>query len=256
MRRILILGGTTEARRLAERLAGRADLAVTVSLAGRTAAPAAQAVPVRSGGFGGAAGPRRLSRGRTHRRADRRHPSLRRQHLGQCRRGGGASRACPCWRCAGRHGCRVAGDHWTEVADPEAAVQALGPSPRRVFLALGRSEIGRFAQAPQHFYLVRSVDPVDPPLAVPHAAYVTGRGPFTEAEDRAIAAHACDRDRRRQEQRRQRDLRQDRGGARARPRGDHAAPSALCRRRRPSRPSRRRWRGSIMRSALRRERGV
>ena len=56
MRRILILGGTTEARRLAERLAGRPDLAVTLSLAGRTANPAAQPVPVRIGGFGGAEG--------------------------------------------------------------------------------------------------------------------------------------------------------------------------------------------------------
>src|SRR5258708_10386944 len=56
MRRILILGGTTEARRLAERLAGRSDLAVTLSLAGRTANPVAQPVPVRIGGFGGAEG--------------------------------------------------------------------------------------------------------------------------------------------------------------------------------------------------------
>src|ERR1700687_4880953 len=56
MRRILILGGTTEARGLAERLAGRRDLAVTLSLAGRTANPAAQGVPVRIGGFGGAEG--------------------------------------------------------------------------------------------------------------------------------------------------------------------------------------------------------
>src|SRR5215472_6754137 len=56
MPRLLILGGTSEARELGERLAGRADLAVTVSLAGRTARPAAQAVALRVGGFGGAAG--------------------------------------------------------------------------------------------------------------------------------------------------------------------------------------------------------
>src|SRR5580704_9189395 len=56
MRRILILGGTLEARRLAERLRGRADVTTTLSLAGRTAAPAAQPVPVRVGGFGGAEG--------------------------------------------------------------------------------------------------------------------------------------------------------------------------------------------------------
>src|SRR3984957_13166120 len=56
MARILILGGTAEARQLAGRLAGRADLEVTLSLAGRTATPTAQPVPVRVGGFGGAEG--------------------------------------------------------------------------------------------------------------------------------------------------------------------------------------------------------
>src|SRR5262249_56955503 len=85
------------------------------------------------------------------------------------------------------------GDRWIEVADATAAVQALGEAPRRVFLAFGKSEIRTFARAPQHWYLVRSVEPVDPPLAVPHASYVTGRGPFTEADDRALlAAHAID----------------------------------------------------------------
>ena len=37
-------------------MAGDDDLAVTLSLAGRTAEPLPQAVPVRSGGFGGAEG--------------------------------------------------------------------------------------------------------------------------------------------------------------------------------------------------------
>src|SRR5262249_58372871 len=54
--RILILGGTTEARRLAERLAPRADLDVRLSLAGRTSNPVPHPVPVRVGGFGGAEG--------------------------------------------------------------------------------------------------------------------------------------------------------------------------------------------------------
>ena len=49
--RILILGGTMEARRLAERLAGRAD-AAALSLASRTAAPAAQPVPCGSAASG------------------------------------------------------------------------------------------------------------------------------------------------------------------------------------------------------------
>ena len=56
MPRVLILGGTTEGRQLGERLATRGDLDVTLSLAGRTAAPVPHAVPIRIGGFGGAAG--------------------------------------------------------------------------------------------------------------------------------------------------------------------------------------------------------
>jgi precorrin-6A/cobalt-precorrin-6A reductase len=92
----------------------------------------------------------------------------------------------PAWR-------PVAGDRWTEVADTRAAVRALGEMPRRVFLALGRNEIAAFTAAPQHHYLVRSVDPVEPPLAVPDAVYIQARGPFHEADDRALlAAHAID----------------------------------------------------------------
>ena len=54
MKRILVLGGTTEARQLAGKLAARND--VILSLAGRTEKPVAQGVPVRVGGFGGADG--------------------------------------------------------------------------------------------------------------------------------------------------------------------------------------------------------
>jgi precorrin-6A/cobalt-precorrin-6A reductase len=62
-----------------------------------------------------------------------------------------------------------------------------------VFVAIGRNELAPFAAAPQHRYLVRSVDPVDPPLPLPHVTYVTARGPFSEADDRALmAAHGID----------------------------------------------------------------
>ena len=54
--RLLILGGTTEASALAAALAGRADVAAVLSLAGRTGDPAPSPIPRRIGGFGGAAG--------------------------------------------------------------------------------------------------------------------------------------------------------------------------------------------------------
>jgi precorrin-6A/cobalt-precorrin-6A reductase len=87
----------------------------------------------------------------------------------------------------------VVGDRWIEVSDAAEAVRALGPAPRRVFVALGRQELAPLCDAPQHRYLIRSVDPVDPPLLLPHVTYVTARGPFSEAEDRALMiAHRID----------------------------------------------------------------
>jgi precorrin-6A/cobalt-precorrin-6A reductase len=182
---ILILGGTAEARALAGALAARKDLAVTVSLAGRTAQPAAQPVPVRMGGFGGADGlAAYLGAEQIDALIDATHPyaaaisanaakaaKIARVPLLALRR--------PPW-------AKGAGDTWIEVATVEDAVEALGKTPRRVFLALGRKELQPFAAAPQHDYLIRSVDPVDPPLAVPHATYITARGPFTEEEDYAL----------------------------------------------------------------------
>ncbi len=166
-------------------LASRADLAVTLSLAGRTAQPLPQPVPVRVGGFGGAEGlADYLSAEHIDALIDATHPYAAAISANAAE----AARAAhvpllslrrPPWK-------PVTGDSWVEVDTMEQAVQALGQAPRRVFLALGRKEIAPFASAPQHLYLVRSVDPVDPPLAVPHAIYLTARGPFSEAEDRAL----------------------------------------------------------------------
>jgi precorrin-6A/cobalt-precorrin-6A reductase len=190
--RILILGGTTEARQLAERLAPRSDLDVRLSLAGRTSNPVPHPVPVRVGGFGGAEGlAQYLETERIARLIDATHPyaAIMSQNAVQAARLAGVPLLAlrrSAWQ-------PVAGDRWTEVADTRAAARALGDVPRRVFLALGRNEIVAFEAAPQHFYLVRSVDPVEPPLAVPHAAYIQARGPFREEDDRALlATHAID----------------------------------------------------------------
>ncbi len=185
MTRILILGGTAEARALAAALAGRKDIGVTLSLAGRTAEPLPQPVPVRSGGFGGARG---LA---DYLRAERIDLLIDATHPYAAAISANAAEAArdadirllalrrPPWR-------KVPGDTWIEVDTMEEAVRALGEAPRRVFLALGRKELRPFETAPQHVYLVRSVDPVDPPLAVPHAIYLTARGPFGEDDDRAL----------------------------------------------------------------------
>jgi precorrin-6A/cobalt-precorrin-6A reductase len=184
-KKILILGGTAEARVLAERLARRGGLDVTLSLAGRTAAPARQAVPVRVGGFGGPDGlADYLKRERIDVLIDATHPyaSIISANAATAARAADISLIAlqrPAWT-------PIAGDRWTEVKDVAAALDVLGRTAKRVFITLGRNELAPLQSAPQHFYLIRSVDPIEPPLALPHAHYVTARGPFAEADERAL----------------------------------------------------------------------
>ncbi|CAD7050286.1 cobalt-precorrin-6A reductase [Pseudorhizobium endolithicum] len=179
---ILILGGTAEARHLAQRMAGDARYSTELSLAGRTRTPIAHPVPVRVGGFGGAEGLARYLRDeRIAMLIDATHPYA-------VRISGNAAEAArmaevplvalrrPPWQLQ-------AGDLWLDVPGIAEAVASLGSKPRRIFLTLGRQELVPFEAAPQHQYLIRSVDPVEPPLSVPHAVYLTDRGPFEEASE-------------------------------------------------------------------------
>ncbi len=182
---LLILGGTTEARALAERLAGREGLQVTLSLAGRTLHPVAMPVPVRSGGFGGAAGLEAwLREQRIDLLLDATHPYAARisANAALAAQAAGVPLLAlrrPAW-------VPVSGDDWRAVADVAAACAALGSAPRQVFLALGRQEVAGFEQAPQHRYLVRSVDPIIPPPPMPHVTCLTARGPFTLADEETL----------------------------------------------------------------------
>lgn len=183
--RILILGGTTEARQLAGRLAARADVELTLSLAGRTENPVAQAVPTRVGGFGGAEGlAAYLREAGTKLLIDATHPYAARISANVAEAARLANVPILALRRPGWQ--RAEGDRWVEVDDVSEAVAVLGPAGRRVFLALGRQEVGAFEAAPQHHYLLRSVDPVEPPLAVPHIDYLLARGPFHEADEHRL----------------------------------------------------------------------
>ncbi|MDB5556732.1 MAG: Cobalt-precorrin-6x reductase [Rhizobium sp.] len=180
--RILILGGTTEARQLAERLALRGDIEATISLAGRTMDPKPLPLPTRAGGFGGVNGlVGYLANEKIDLLIDATHPfanqiSANAAEAAQ-RSGTPIFALCrPGWE-------RKEGDRWISVADIASAVEALGSAPRRVFLAIGRQEAGQFSAAPQHAYLVRSVDPVVPPLDVPNCRYILASGPFDEDDE-------------------------------------------------------------------------
>jgi precorrin-6A/cobalt-precorrin-6A reductase len=190
MRNVLILGGTTEARQLAGLLAGRTDIKTVLSLAGRTAAPAEQPVPVRIGGFGGVEGlAAYLTAEHVNALIDATHPyaAVISQHAAEAAASAGVPIVTlrrPAWGA-------VAGDRWSEVDDMAGAVAALGAEPKRVFLAIGRKEVAAFTAAPQHYYLIRSVDPIEPKLRLPDAAYILSRGPFPERDERGLLSEHC-----------------------------------------------------------------
>ena len=182
---ILILGGTTEARRFANAIAGRSDLNITLSLAGRTANPVSQGVPVRTGGFGGADGlAAYLLETKTDLLVDATHPfaaQISANALQAARQTGIAHFAIcrPPWT-------PVAGDRWQDVPDIPAAIAAAGDDPRSIFVALGRQELAPLLAAPQHHYVIRSIEPVVPPLALPHGIFLRARGPFQLNEETAL----------------------------------------------------------------------
>jgi len=179
------LGGTTEARELAQELVGRSDLDIEISLAGRTANIVEQRVPIRVGGFGGADGlATYLREKRIDALIDATHPFA--SVISLNARAAASSVHIPLIALRRPEWTPRTGDRWISVNDWDEAIAQLGTASRRVFLALGRKDAALFACAPQHFYLVRSVDPIDPPLAVPQAVYVLERGPFKAELDRKL----------------------------------------------------------------------
>lgn len=186
MRRILLLGGTQEARGLAAALAER-GLPVLVSLAGRTSA-AAYRGETRVGGFGGEAALAGFLEAEgiglvvdaTHPFAGVISPAAARAAASAGVRYLRLER--PPWSLA-------AGD--TEVPSLEAAAAAL-PAGALVFLTVGSGSIAPFLARRDVRFLLRTVEPPDL-MGRTDIAVINARGPFTEADERALwDAHPFD----------------------------------------------------------------
>ncbi len=183
---MLILGGTGEASALAAALAGDRRFAPTLSYAGRVAAPKAQPVPVRVGGFGGVEGLTRWLRDAgTGAVVDATHPfaaTMQANAVAAC-----AAAGAPLLRLERPAWAPGPGDAWTTAPTLAAAAGRLAAmAPTVVFLAVGRLHLPGFAAAAHHRYLLRLVDPPEGPLPLPDARVVVARGPFDAAGDAAL----------------------------------------------------------------------
>jgi precorrin-6A/cobalt-precorrin-6A reductase len=177
---------------LAETLASRTDLDVVLSLAGRTQDPLPQAVPVRTGGFGGVEGLAGfLKQQRIDLMIDATHPFA---NVISANADAAVKIAnIEAFALQRDQWSPVEGDRWRSVKTVPSAIAALGPSSRNVFLAIGRQEAHAADAAPIHRYLVRSVDPIDPPLQAPGVVHVLARGPFgLDEEMQLMRDHGID----------------------------------------------------------------
>lgn len=178
--RVLLLGGTGEARQLAARL--HPDVDLVSSLAGRVPDPALPVGPVRIGGFGGVGGLRKwLADNRITTVVDATHPFA-------ATITANAAQACadldlphlvlhrPAWDPAGT---RLVG------SDTEAAKRVAVEAFSRVFLTTGRSGTTAFAGS-DAWFLIRVVTAPDPATLPRNCEVLLSRGPYTYDDEHAL----------------------------------------------------------------------
>jgi precorrin-6A/cobalt-precorrin-6A reductase len=185
--KVLVLGGTGEARSLAAALACRPRTEFVSSLAGRVRDPVLPAGLVRLGGFGGTAGLL------AYLRAEHIDAVVDATHPFAATITTHAERACavadvplvllrrPGWTPS-------AADDWLRVAsilDAPNVIDALVPTDSCVFLTTGRRDLATFAGDVRRRYLVRTVDPPQEPFP-PRTEFLLARGPYTLAGEREL----------------------------------------------------------------------
>jgi precorrin-6A/cobalt-precorrin-6A reductase len=180
--RVLLLGGTAEARALAGQL--QHDVEIISSLAGRVPDPALPVGEVRIGGFGGVDGMRRwLVEGAVDAVVDATHPfaatitahtaevcrALNLPHLVLAR---------PAW---------PPGDAIVVPSDSAAVDMVVHQGYSRVFLTTGRSGVNAFMSV-DAWFLIRAVTAPDPDTLPRRHRLLLSRGPYRYDDELALMA--------------------------------------------------------------------
>ncbi len=184
MKRILVLGGTRDARTIASGLAARGHQ-VHYSLAGGTQEPL---LPTgcknRRGGFGGVDGLVGWCLVQDiDAIVDATHPFAARMSRNAVK--AAMMMNLPCLRLERESWHPSAGDNWTLYTRLDDMVLSLADmSARRVLLAIGRQDVFRFAPLKQHYFVVRSVE--EAPRYPANSRAVLARGPFSQDEEMTL----------------------------------------------------------------------
>lgn len=179
--KLLLLAGTSEARKLAGLLAEIPDIDVTASLAGVTREPLDLPVPMRSGGFGGRAAFTQYLRDQKFDAViDATHPfaaKISKRSYEVAREMGLAYLQIlrPEWS-------PEDGDAWSFVENERQAADHI-PQGSVVFLATGRQTLLRFDNMTGRRLICRQIDRSDGPFPFENGEFLIGRPPFSEQEE-------------------------------------------------------------------------
>ena len=180
MKRILLLGGVTEALAMARRLGPQH----IYSLAGVGRVPADLPCEVRVGGYGGAEGlAQYIRQQRIDLLLDATHPYA--AQISHNAVSAAALAGIPCWALRRPAWQPQAGDNWREVANWSELVEALKPFQRPLF-TLGREPLEHLHEIPEgQFWTLRALDTY-PGNA--RCEVIGARGPFVIEDERTLFA--------------------------------------------------------------------
>jgi len=182
--RVLLLGGTTEARHLAAALVGDPRVHVVSSLAGRVCAPRLPEGEVRVGGFGGVEGLVSWVRAeRIDAVVDATHAFA--QQITSVAKQACSEAGLPLLVLRRPEWLSGPGDDWRPVRSLPDAAALLPELGERVLLTTGRQGVAAFAALDRLWFLVRSVDPPAPPVPA-RTQVLLARGPFTVPGELAL----------------------------------------------------------------------
>ena len=180
MKRILLLGGVTEALAIARTLGPQH----VYSLAGVGRVPTDLTCEVRVGGYGGAEGLARYIRDEgIDLLLDATHPYA--AQISQNAALAAVASGIPCWALRRPAWVAQTGDDWREVAHWRELIEALAPFQRPLF-TLGREPLEHLHEIPpEQFWTLRALD------AYPGTArceVIGARGPFLIDDERLLFA--------------------------------------------------------------------
>ncbi|MEB3216832.1 MAG: cobalt-precorrin-6A reductase [Nostocales cyanobacterium 94392] len=173
---LLILGGTQEAAKLAEKAGNLPNIQVKLSFAGRISQTIISE-NCRVGGFGGITGLiKYLQAEKIDLIIDATHPFA--AKISENAAIAAEKLGLPRLMLVRYEWEFVTGDQWIEVENIPAAAAILPSLAKRVFLTIGRQELTAFTRVENIWFLMRMIEKPSPDTILPKGLLLLDRGPF------------------------------------------------------------------------------